>query len=203
VEVKGGEVGERLDGVTKVEMSMGEGHSTPFGSGQDSSGLGAGGEQSTSDAQVKVKTYVVVSGVMQRSLPVQVGDRVVTLNGQAVSSWSFWELADKLKHLPLPLTLEFIRTSQYVTVLQVPPLSPPSPNPGSLFILAFASMGTLFLCLGRWCTCPSPENCPDCPLRSGHLQTSCLPASTSNHMEAALNNDETQAAARWLAWCAF
>jgi hypothetical protein len=128
VEVKGGEVGERLDGVTKVEMSMGEGHSTPFGSGQDSSGLGAGGEQSTSDAQVKVKTYVVVSGVMQRSLPVQVGDRVVTLNGQAVSSWSFWELADKLKHLPLPLTLEFIRTSQYVTVLQVPPSLPSLPQ---------------------------------------------------------------------------
>ena len=60
------------------------------------------------------KTYVVVSKVVQRSLPVQVGDRVLKLNGESVSAWSFWELTHKLKHLALPLTLELMRTSQRV-----------------------------------------------------------------------------------------
>ena len=110
MDTKGGEVGKKLDG-GKVEMSMGEGQTTPFSSGKDASRLAVGGDRSTSDALVK--TYVVVSAV-RRSLPLQVGDRLVAINGQAVSSWSFWELTDKLKHLPLPLTLDFIRMSEHV-----------------------------------------------------------------------------------------
>jgi hypothetical protein len=50
-------------------------------------------------------------------MPVQVGGRLVALNGHAVSFWSFWELTDKLKHLPLPLALEFIRTSEHVLLI--------------------------------------------------------------------------------------
>jgi hypothetical protein len=113
-----------MDGLLENKMNGVNGHEVPNGHKMEvnppASDAGEGGEQQQLDSEggaPSVKTYVVVSEVVQRSLPVQVGDRVVRLNGQEVSSWSFWELTHKLKHLPVPLTLEFMKTSQ--RVLQV------------------------------------------------------------------------------------
>jgi hypothetical protein len=136
-EYASGQVGEKSNDM-EVNARVGEGHSTQCNE-QDSSGLG-GGKRSSSGA--RVKTYAVVSGLMvPGSLPVQVGDQVAKLNGQAVSSWSFQELTHKLKHLPLPLTLEFMKTSQHVLQVTPPPPSRQRIHPrlsmGTFFLLAF------------------------------------------------------------------